>query len=103
MNSDRPFFRHEKVLTASARRQNHRQIKSIDKNIPPSHLPSSFLPCAHCGRPLAITAVAPARLGNGAASNNLEDVTHTCVQCGMVLISTRRPFSDATNPTADRV
>jgi hypothetical protein len=30
-------------------------------------------------------------LGGGAASTNLEDITHTCVQCGTTLISTR-PF-----------
>jgi hypothetical protein len=60
-------------------------------------------PAIHCGSRLAITAVAPARLGNGAGSNNLEDVTHTCVQCGMVLVSTRRPFSDGTDPFAHRI
>jgi hypothetical protein len=65
------------------------------KNVAPLHLPSFLLPCPHCGSRLAIMAIAPARLGNGAASNNLEDVTHTCVQCGMVLVGTRRPFSDA--------
>jgi hypothetical protein len=64
-------------------------------NFAPSHLPSFLLPCPHCGSRLAITAIAPARPGNGAASNGLEDVTHTCVRCGMVLVSTRRPFSDA--------
>jgi hypothetical protein len=58
-----------------------------------SHLPSFLLPCPHCGHRLAITAVAPARLASGAASNDLEDVTHRCVQCGTTLISTRRPFS----------
>jgi hypothetical protein len=46
------------------------------KNVAPSHLPSFLLPCPQCGSRLAITAVAPARLANGAASNNLEDVTH---------------------------
>jgi predicted RNA-binding Zn-ribbon protein involved in translation (DUF1610 family) len=58
------------------------------KNIDPSHLPSFLLPCPNCGSRMTITAVAPARLANGAISNDLEDVTHTCVQCGTVLIST---------------
>jgi hypothetical protein len=62
------------------------------KSFNPSHLPSILLPCLHCGNRLAITAVTSARVGNGAASNNLEDVTYTCVQCGTMLISTR-PFS----------
>jgi hypothetical protein len=52
---------------------------------------------------MAITAVAPAWLANSAASNDLEDVTHTCVQCGMVQISTRRPFSDDTDAIAHRI
>jgi hypothetical protein len=73
------------------------------KDVAPSHLPSFLLPCPHCGSRLAITAIAPARLGNSAASNNLEDVTHTCVQCGMVLVSTRRPFSDVIDPIEHRV
>jgi hypothetical protein len=60
----------------------------------PSHLPSVLLPCPHCGHRWVITAVAPARYGNGADSNDLEDITHTCVQCGATLISTRRSFSD---------
>jgi hypothetical protein len=51
-------------------------------NVAPSHLPSFLLPCPHCGHRMMITAVAPALYPNGAASNDLEDVTHTCVQCG---------------------
>jgi hypothetical protein len=43
---------------------------------------------------MSITTVAPARYDNGAEANDLEDVTHTCVQCGTMLISTRRPPSD---------
>jgi hypothetical protein len=42
---------------------------------------------------MVITAVAPALYANGAASNDLEDITHTCVQCGTTLIRTIRPFS----------
>ena len=68
----------------------------------PSHLPSILLPCSHCGSRTTITAVAPARLASGAASNDLEDVTHTCVQCGTVLISTK-PFSDDANCIAQRI
>jgi hypothetical protein len=73
------------------------------KDVAPSRLPSFLLPCPHCGSRLAITAIAPVRLGNTAASNDLEDVTHTCVQCGMVLVSTRGPFSDGTHLIADRI
>jgi hypothetical protein len=49
---------------------------------------------------MEITAIAPARLANGGASNDLEDITHGCVQCGTTLIRTRRPFSvdAATHP-----
>jgi hypothetical protein len=51
---------------------------------------------------MEITAVAPALYANGAASNDLEDITHTCVQCGTTLISTR-PFFDDTHAIAHRV
>jgi hypothetical protein len=62
-------------------------------NVAPSHLPSFLLPCPHCGHRMAVRAVAPALYSSGEASNDLEDVTHTCVQCGTRQISTRRPFS----------
>jgi hypothetical protein len=39
---------------------------------------------------MAITASAPALYENGNGSNDLEDITYTCVQCGTTLISTRR-------------
>jgi hypothetical protein len=52
---------------------------------------------------MAITAVALARYPNGAESNDLEDVTHSCVQCGMTLISTRRPFSGNFHAIAHQV
>jgi DNA-directed RNA polymerase subunit RPC12/RpoP len=61
----------------------------------PSHLPSLFLPCPHCGHRMAITAVDPAPLANGVASNDLEDVTHGCVQCGTTLTRTMRSTSRA--------
>jgi transcription elongation factor Elf1 len=63
------------------------------KDVAPSRLPSFFLPCPHCGHRMAISGVAPARLGNGAESNDLEDVTHSCVQCGTTLTRTIRPLS----------
>jgi hypothetical protein len=59
------------------------------KDVSLSLLPSFLLPCQHCGSRMAITSVAPALYDDGAASNDLEDVTHTCVQCGTTLISTR--------------
>jgi len=37
---------------------------------------------------MVITTVEPALLANGAASNDLEDVTHCCVQCGTTIIRT---------------
>ena len=52
---------------------------------------------------MTITAVVPARYANGAESNDLEDVTHTCVQCGTTLISTRRPLSGYTPAVAHRI
>jgi hypothetical protein len=61
-------------------------------HVAPSHLPSLMLPCPYCGHRMEITAIAPARYPNGAASNDLEDITHTCVQCGATLTRTR-PFS----------
>jgi hypothetical protein len=73
-----------------------------NENVAPSHLPSFLLPCLHCGGRIAITAVAPALYANGAASNDLEDVTHTCVQCGTMLISTR-PFAHDTHAIVHRI
>jgi hypothetical protein len=52
---------------------------------------------------MEITAVAPALYANGAASNDLEDITHTCVQCGATLISTRRPPFSAAHAIAQPV
>jgi hypothetical protein len=52
---------------------------------------------------MAITAVAPALYENGIASNDLEDVTHTCVQCRTTMISTRRPFSGDSHAIAHRI
>jgi hypothetical protein len=52
---------------------------------------------------MAVTSVAPARDNDGAESNDLEDVTHGCVQCGTTLISTRRSLSDHSPAIAQRV
>lgn len=64
-------------------------------DVTPSQLPSFFLPCPQCGNRMEITAVVPARHANGAASDDLVDVIHTCVQCGSALVSTRRALSAA--------
>jgi hypothetical protein len=37
---------------------------------------------------MVITTVEPALLADGAASDDLEDVTHFCVQCGTTIIRT---------------
>jgi hypothetical protein len=42
---------------------------------------------------MVITDVAPARLPNGAASNDLEDLTHGCIKCGSQVIRTVRSLS----------
>jgi predicted RNA-binding Zn-ribbon protein involved in translation (DUF1610 family) len=65
------------------------------KDVLPSGLPSLMLPCTQCGHRMVLVSVEPARLGNGAASNDLEDVTHSCVQCGTTLIRTMRSPSAA--------
>jgi hypothetical protein len=52
---------------------------------------------------MEITAIAPARLANGGASNDLEDINHNCVRCGTTLIRTRWPFSDDTDTLAHRI
>jgi predicted RNA-binding Zn-ribbon protein involved in translation (DUF1610 family) len=58
--------------------------------IAPSSLPSLFLPCPHCGDRMAVVAVEPAPLARDTASNDLEDVTHGCEQCGTTVIRTVR-------------
>jgi hypothetical protein len=71
-------------------------------NVAPSHLPTFLLPCSHCGHRMEITAVAPPLYANGTASNDLEDITLTCVQCGTMLISTR-PFPNKSNLSSERI
>jgi endogenous inhibitor of DNA gyrase (YacG/DUF329 family) len=63
------------------------------KDVSPSRLPSFLLPCPHCGHRMAVVTVAPTRMDTGAESNELEDVTHGCVQCGTTLTRTVRPFT----------
>jgi predicted RNA-binding Zn-ribbon protein involved in translation (DUF1610 family) len=60
-----------------------------------SYLPSLLLPCPHCGHRMAFAAVEPARLADGAASNDLDDVNHGCVQCGTTLTRTVRSLAGA--------
>jgi hypothetical protein len=72
------------------------------KNVAPSFLPSFLLPCPYCGHRMALTSVAPARYPNGAESNDLEDVTHSCVQCGTTLVRTRRSLPDYSHEVVAR-
>jgi hypothetical protein len=62
---------------------------------PPSGLPSFILPYTQCGHRMMVTSIEPSRLSSGAASNDLEDITHSCVQCGTTLIRTMRSPSAA--------
>ena len=79
------------------------QHSNEHRPIAPSGLPSFLLPCPHCGHRMAVTAVAPARFDNGVESNDLEDVTHGCVQCGTTLTRTVRPLSADAHEIAHRV
>jgi hypothetical protein len=65
------------------------------KDVSPSGLPSLLLPCTHCGHRMMFASVEPARLGSGVASNDLEDITHHCVQCGTAVVRTMRSPSAA--------
>jgi hypothetical protein len=65
------------------------------KDVAPSWLPTFLLPCPHCGHRMTITSVSPARIDAGMESNDLEDVTHGCAQCGTTLTRTIRPLADA--------
>jgi hypothetical protein len=51
-------------------------------DVAPSRLPSLLVPCPHCGHRMVITAVEPAFFANGATANDLQNVTHSCEQCG---------------------
>jgi len=71
------------------------------KDVAPSRLPTFLLPCPHCGRRMAITAVAPAQF-DGVQSNTLEDVTHGCPQCGTTLTRTVCPLNGDARAIAQR-
>ena len=58
------------------------------QEVSPSRLPTLLVPCPLCVHRMVITAVEPALLADGAASHDLEDVTHRCVQCGTTIIRT---------------
>jgi hypothetical protein len=73
------------------------------KDVGPSRLPSLLLPCPLCGHRMAITAVSPARLADGAQPNDLEDVTHPSVQCGTTLTRTIPPLSGHVHEIAPQV
>jgi hypothetical protein len=66
-----------------------------ERTVPPSGLPSFMLPCTQCGHRMMFASIEPARLASGAASNDLEDITHSCVRCGTALIRTMRSPSAA--------
>jgi len=51
---------------------------------------------------MAITAVAPAQFSS-AESNHLEDITHSCVQCGTTLTRTVRPLAEDEQEIETRV
>jgi hypothetical protein len=72
------------------------------KDVGASRLPSFLLPCSHCGHRLAITAITPALLENGFRSDDLEDITHTCVQCGTMVMRTIRTLSSDAHKIAHR-
>jgi hypothetical protein len=61
----------------------------------PSRLPSLLLPCPHCGHRMLIATVEPAGHADGLAARDLQDVTHSCVQCGTRLTRTIRSLPDA--------
>jgi len=73
------------------------------KDIATSGLPTFLLPCPHCGHRMAVTAVAPAWFGIGIDSNEAEEITHGCVQCGTTLSRTVRPLDAEAREVARRV
>jgi hypothetical protein len=52
---------------------------------------------------MTITAVTRARFAGGVESNDLEDITHGCVQCGTTLTRTVRPRTGDERETALRL
>jgi hypothetical protein len=64
-------------------------------DVAPSRLPSLLLPCPRCGHRMLIVTVEPAQLADGVPDHDLQDVTHSCVQCGTRLTRTIYSVSDA--------
>jgi ribosomal protein S27E len=56
------------------------------QEVSPSRLPFLLVPCPLCVHRMVITAVEPTLLASGATSQDLEEVTHGCVQCGTTII-----------------
>ena len=73
------------------------------KDITPSGLPSFLLPCPHCGHRMHVISVVAARIETGSAANDLEDVTHACVQCGTTLSRIVRPLHGFTSELVRRI
>jgi hypothetical protein len=73
------------------------------KDVAPSRLPTFLLPCPHCGQRMTIKSVAPAKFATGIESNDLEDVTHGCVQCGTTLTRTIKPLPGDAHEAARRI
>jgi transcription elongation factor Elf1 len=70
------------------------------KYLAPSHLPIFLLPCPHCGHHLDVATTAPAKLPGGINSNDLQEVTHVCAQCGATFSGMVRLSSDDTDEIA---
>ena len=67
-----------------------------------SELPSLLLPCPLRGHRMAITSVTPLAFADHGESADLEDVTHSCVPCGMAVIRTIRSTSGEAQTTVYR-
>jgi hypothetical protein len=52
---------------------------------------------------MMIAGVAPARFTDGIGSNDLQDVTHACVQCGTTLTRMTRPIPGNAHAIASRL
>jgi hypothetical protein len=83
--------------------KNRGELSMHRKDIAPSRLPTFLLPCPHCGHRMAITTVAPAKFPTGIESNDLEDITHGCVQCGTTLTRTVKPLTADALDNARRI
>jgi hypothetical protein len=77
----------------AARRGWDLEVAMRYQEVSPSRLPSLLIPCPHCVHRMVIATIEPALLAHGTASNDLEDVTHRCMQCGTTIIRTIRSLS----------